>query len=154
MKINNGLLSGYIALSCSLLLCGGFGYWIVAESEAERMQKFQRQFEFLLLQNKIQQAGELFMDVLSEGGGAPLDEMWLPMVLMQQDGYEKLINYTRILAGNTNREATYEEISNLIKNAPEDFHTDLKQHYFDELAEIPMVRKDWLQNYGLMKALQ
>ncbi len=114
MSDNKSLLAGTIILSSSLLLCAGFSYWLVNESEAERAQRFNREYDLLLLQNKHQQAGELFMDVLSEGGDAPLDEVWLPFVLMQTDGYAILTNYSRILAGNPDREATYEEISNLI----------------------------------------
>ena len=90
------------------------------------------------------------MGVLSEGGDAPLDEVWLPLVLMQTDGYARLTNYRRILAGNPDREATYEEISNFILNAPQSFHDELKGHYFAVLIDIPQVRIEWLQKYGLL----
>ncbi len=154
MSDNKSLLAGTIILSSSLLLCAGFSYWLVNESEAERAQRFNREYDLLLLQNKHQQAGELFMDVLSEGGDAPLDEVWLPFVLMQTDGYAILTNYSRILAGNPDREATYEEISNLIINAPRSFHDELKGHYFAALIDIPQVRLEWLQKYGLVEQKQ
>lgn len=154
MSDNKNLLAGSIFLSSSLLLCAGFSYWLVNETEAERAQRFHREYDLLRLQEKHQQAGELFMDVLSVGGDAPLDEVWLPLVLVQADGYARLTNYSRILAGNPDREATYEEISNFIVNAPQSFHDELKGHYFAALIDIPQIRIEWLQKYGLVEQKQ
>lgn len=153
MKRNNRLGLEYIVFLAVILLATGFSYWLFVETEAERAQRFHRGYEFLLLQNKTDQAGQLFSEALYDENGTPLNEIWLPLVVMQQDGYGKLINYTRILAGNVNREATYEEISNLIKNAPSEFHNELKSHYFTEILEIPRVRKEFLIKYDLIGGL-
>ncbi len=142
---------GYILLVATALTCVGFGYWLVSDSEAEKVTRFFIEYKELNLRNKVDEARKLHQRVLSTGGNddEPLDEVWLPLVQALEDGYDKLSFYVRILAGDTEREATYEEIANLISRAPQAFNQELKKIYINELYEVPKVRLDLLEKYGL-----
>ena len=142
---------GYVLLAVTLVVSVGFSYWLLAESEAEQVTRFYRQYERLTLEGKLSEARELHNRVLSTGDSEELGEIWLPLVQAQEDGYDKLSNYLRILAGNTQREATYNEIADLIARAPESFLQGSKSDYIEMLNEIPFVAKELLGKYGLLK---
>ena len=149
MKNTNKFYLSHIIFVGILLIFAGFTYWLISESEPERASNFFHEYKLLVIQGKSKEAEILFDEALSHGDDSQLDEIWLPLVLSQEDGYDKLINYSRLLAGNTEREATYEEISNLITRSPKDFQENLKEYYLVELLEIPDVRIDLLRKSDL-----
>lgn len=149
MKNTNKFYLSHIIFVGILLIFAGFTYWLISESEPERASNFFHEYKLLVIQGKSKEAEILFDEALSHGDDSQLDEIWLPLVLSQEDGYDKLINYSRLLAGNTEREATYEEISNLITRSPKDFQENLKEYYLVELLEIPDVRIDLLRKFDL-----
>ena len=145
----NRVCLGHVLLFCSVLSGIGFSYWLATESESEKARNFYVEYKRLLLKDQIKQAREFHKNTLAIGGDTPLDEAWLPLVQVQEDGYDKLANYVRILAGNTEREASYEEIAILIKKSPKSFQDNLKIQYLIALNTIPKVRSDFLEKYGL-----
>ncbi len=139
------LLTGTILASASL------GYWLASKTEGEKAADFYRQYTRLILKNEITEARKLHKQALSAGGDLPLTEIWLPLVQAQDDGYDKLYYYLRILAGNKDREETYEEIAELISRSPQAFNEELKNKYLEALYEIPGIRRDFIEKYGLQK---
>ncbi len=137
---------------CIILLCLGFSYWLVSETEVERARNFYVEYGWIRIQEKHKEADKLYEEVLARGGDEPIDQVWHPLVLSQEDGYDKLINYSRLLAGDTEREATYAEIYNLIERSPKEFRDNLKVYYLIELQEIPHVRIDLLRQHNLWVA--
>ena len=79
-----------------------------------------------------------------------MNPIWTPLVRAQGNGYVQLQYYVRILAGDPDRRATYEEIANLIETAPDAFHAEVKPIYLADIASVPGVRKDLLEKYGLL----
>lgn len=140
---------GRIVLAISLLLEAGFAYWLVAESDDEKVHNIFVEFDSLLLQGKRKEAHELFAEALSAEGDGPLNPIWSPLVRAQGNGYVQLDYYVRILAGDPDRESTYKEIANLIEFAPEAFHKEVKSRYFAALNNVPGVRFELLEKYKL-----
>lgn len=146
----NKLCMGHVLLVSSVLIVAGFSYWLAAKSEEEKAHDFYVEYKRLILKDQIQQARKFHNNILSAGGDAPLSEAWLPLVQAQEDGYDKLANYVRMLAGNTEREASYEEIADLIRRSPQSFQGELKNQYLIALNAISQVRSDLLQKHGLI----
>ncbi len=142
---------GYVLLTTTLLTIAAFSYYLLSESEAERLSRFYKTYDSLVLAGKIDEAQKLQSQVLAIGSDLPLDETWLPLVQAQRNGYDKLSNYLRILAGNTQREETYKEISELIAKAPDTFNRETKSIYIKELNELPFVERLFLKKYGLVE---
>jgi hypothetical protein len=140
----------YLFSACVVLLFLGLIHWLNSETEVERARNFFIEYRWLVIQGEKGKAKALFDSVLTTGGDEPIDKIWLPLVQFQEDGYSKLINYSRLLAGDTEREATYAEISYLISRSPEEFQDKLKDYYLTDLLRIPDVRKDLVEKYGLM----
>ena len=143
------IVFGEVLLASTIFASAGFVYWLIAETEAEKATNFYEQYKRLVLKDEVKKAQKLHKEVLTAGGDSPLNEIWLPLVQAQEDGYDKLSYYVRILAGNPEREATYEEIAELISNSPPSFNEELKDIYLKELYEVPNIRRDYIKKFGL-----
>jgi hypothetical protein len=141
---------GKLLLVASLGIGAFFSHWIISDSPDEKVHQIFVQHDKLLLQGKRKEAHALFANALSAEGKGPLNPIWLPFVRAQGNGYVQLEYYVRILAGDPNRRATYAEISGLIENAPETFHTQIKPTYLADIAAVAGVRQELLQEYGLL----
>lgn len=142
---------GYFLLSIALICSFSFGYWLIDESEHEKVRRIRIEADELLLEEKREEANRLVKDFLATTGDGPLDPVWLPLIRNNvSNGYELLGYYVRILAGDPEREATYSEIANFIEMAPQAFHDEVKQRYLVDLGAVLGVKHDLLQKNHLL----
>ncbi|MDJ0882436.1 MAG: hypothetical protein QNJ56_12370 [Gammaproteobacteria bacterium] len=140
----------YIILVTVVFLSAGFGAWLYQKNDDELARDFYKQYSRLILKGERAKAKEFHNQILAVGGNEALSETWLPLVQAQPDGYDKLTNYIRLLKGNTEREATYEEIAALLINAPASFKGDIKKQYLQSLNDIPNIKRELLVKYQLL----
>ena len=145
------LCLGRYLLAIAFLAAIGFGSWLIVESDSEEMTRYRVELEEYILDGKREEAKAFLDEKLSSEGDGPLSLRWLPLIISSQsNGFEILGYYVRILAGSPGREATYEEISNLVEAAPQAFHDEMKPYYLADLKSVPNVRVDYLEKYGLV----
>ncbi len=149
MMISKRIQWGEILLFFTLFLGVCFGYWLMAESDDEKVRRIFLAHDQLVLQGKRLEARALFKDSLKVEGDGALDPVWIPFVRVQGNGYVQLEFYLRILAGDPDRELTYQEIANLVDMAPEVFHLEVKSRYFFSFAQVSGARPKLLESYGL-----
>ena len=135
------LLIGTAALSLT------FVWWLGAEKELDQVRRFAIEYERLMVRNRHTEAKHLF-DKITAGDG-PLDPIWVGLLETQLSGYHKLEAYVRIMAGDPEREATYQEIADLIAMAPESFQLEVKPLYLSDLASVPGVSPELLKKHNL-----
>ena len=141
---------GECLLLATVLITSSFAYWIVAESDDDKVHSVIKRYDRLYMAERFEEATTLFSDTLSKTGDGPLDPIWIPMVRGNRNGYVQITFYKRILAAEPERESTYQAIANLIEFAPDSFQKEVKQRYLQALLSIPNVRKDYLEKYGLL----
>jgi len=133
----------------TLVILMFFIVWIASESDVEKVQVFYTKYEQFTLNGDLDGARSLHRAILKNEGDKPLSENWLKMVQLLSDRKVKLQYYIGILAGNPNREATYEEIRILI-NEPTDIFTAVEiDNYLSRLRQLKDVRNDLLIKYNL-----
>lgn len=147
---NKKICFGNFLLISSVCLTAGLSYWLVSESDDERLHYVFVKHDLLVVQGKRQEANKLLESVLSEEGEGSLDPLWLPLVRASGNGYVQLGYLIRVLAGDPNREKTYKEISNLIEFAPQSFHDGVKPRFLSDVNAIPGVRVEYLNKYELL----
>jgi hypothetical protein len=128
-----------------------FGSWLIVESENEEIIRYRVKAEKFLTEGKRQEARALLNDRFLIEADRPLSISWLPLINSTYDnGFEILGFYVRILAGAPDREASYEEISNLIEEAPLTFQNQVKSRYLADLNSVPGVNVEYMKKYGLL----
>ena len=148
--IGNKPCAGEMFCAFTLVLFVYFCYWLVSESDDEKIHRIFETHDRLVLEGKREEAGQLFHKALGEEGNGPLDPIWLPLVRATGNGYDQLTYHLRILEADPEREKTYKSIANLIEFAPDAFHTEIKHRYYTDLAKVDGVRIDLLEQYDLL----
>jgi hypothetical protein len=150
MKKLKNYCFGEMLLVSSVLLSGGFSYWLIAESDDEKVHRVFVEHDRLVLEGRRREARELFEDALKREGEGALAPIWSPLVRAQGNGYVQLEYYIRILAGDPDRELTYKEIASLIETAPKVFHEEVKPRYLSALRGVSGIKVELLAKYGLL----
>lgn len=143
---DNYLPSLVLAGSITLGFC--FSYWLLTDSEYDRISRVSAKVEQLLLQGKREEGQQLIIKEI--GSGDLLDPAWSRLA-SQLDRYLLLEVYERIVSAEPSRERTYKDIADLIETAPDSFHEEVKTRYFSALKSIPKVSLDYLEKYGLLE---
>lgn len=152
MILKSRVCLGSILLLISVLFVFLSAYWLFKETDADKVRLFYMEYDRLVLEDRTVLAEKLINETLS-GLGEVISEEWVAVLQKQVDGYDKLFNYTHLLAGNVQREETYKEISGLLDRAPQAFKDEKLVLYMDMLQEIPDVQQDLLVKYGLVGKL-
>ncbi len=139
-------------LISTLVLTAVFSYWLIVESEDERLHGVFIQHDRLLLLEKRKEAYQLLVDAIGEEPDGPLDPIWLPLVRATGNGYVQLGYLIRVLEAAPHRESTYREIANLIEIAPPSFHVQVKSRYLEDLNAISGVQPFYLKKYKLQSS--
>ena len=144
------ICTGNITLILSTLVLLIFMYWLFTKTEDELARDFYIKINQLTLTGNQVLARQLQQEQLLEGGDNPLDTVWLNLVQSQENGYDQLLGYLRLLKSNPDREASYLEIANIIKDAPPSFKSSGEKTYLSKLFSIENIRIDLLNQYGLI----
>jgi len=141
---------GEVLLVTAVSLSAYFSYWLITESDNEKVHNALVEHSKLAVRDSPKEAYQHLSDVLSAQKDGPLDPVWLRLVHVKSNGYERLGYYMRILAGDPDREETYNEIATFIELAPKVFHEEVKMDYLTDMNAISGVRHDLLEKYGLV----
>ncbi len=99
---------------------------------------------------RFDDAKELRSETLASIFADKIGREWLSVIQEEPDGYVKLRLYSRLLAGNPDREATYKEIAEVMDAATEEFPIAEKNNYLESLKIIAGIRHELLEKYGLL----
>ena len=146
----DGLCVGYIILACSIIVCSGFAFWLYRDTDMEKHIKYLDDYRRLQLYERYENVSNLRSETLAELVDDELNQIWLPLIQKEPDGYWKLKLYARLLAGNPDREESYKEIAAIINSVPEVFHSNMRTRYLNALKEITGVHDELLERHGLL----
>ncbi len=142
---------GSLVLALSLGIVTGVGYWLWKDRPYVKVHDLLVMHDRLLVEGKRKEAYALFEKALKEQGDGPLSPYWLPMVRALNNGYRQLEYLLRIVEADPERRATYEELANLLKAAPESFQKEVRPRFLADLAAVPEVNRRYLKKYGLLQ---
>lgn len=145
---------GSVLLIVTLILSVLFAHWVISESDDDLVHDALVKYGELALKGKRKEGIELLNQTLDNQPAGPLDPIWLKLVRVDSNGYERLSNYMRVLKSDPDLESTYFEISNFIDIAPQAFHDEVKEQYLSDMAKIPGINEEWLQKYNLVLSKQ
>lgn len=146
----DGLCISYLILICSIFICSGFAYWLYLDSDIVKLRNYQFKHNTLLLYERFDDDKKFRSETLVSIFDDEIDEIWWNVIYSANDGYVKLRLYSRLLAGNTDREAIYKEIADTMDSANEEFSIKERTRYLIALKEIKGVHDDLLEKYGLL----
>jgi len=150
MVHKDGLCISYLILACSIFVCSGFAYWLYMDSDIEKLRDYRFGYNRLILYERLDDAKKFRSETLASIFDDEIDIVWLPVIYSEIDGYAKLQLYSRLLAGNPDREAIYKEIAAVIDTATEEFSIKERTRYLTALKEIKGVHNVLLEKYGLL----
>ena len=140
----------YTVFICTILICIGFVNWIAGDSDLDKLSEFYQEYNRLYIYERYKEADNFRIKTLTDNTKqGQLDEIWLPVVMELENGYQKLDCYLRILAGNPYREESYAEIVEVLNSVPKGNQIN-KNLYLEALNEIADVNHDLLLKYGLL----
>lgn len=145
-----GLCVSYIILACSILICSWFAFWLYTDSDIEKLRDYHAGYNMLLLYERFEDAKKFHSEMLASIYDDRIDEIWWDLIDGAENGYAKLQLYSRLLAGNPDREKIYKDIATILGVATEEFSTKEKTKYLASLKEIRGVHIDWLEKYELV----
>ena len=141
-----------LVLLISILITVSFFIWIFTNTEDEQVHQVKAQYERLFEQGKINEAKELLREVLGEKKQASINPVWLPIIRLEDNGYEKLGYFMQVLKSDPDRKATYFEVAGFIELAPKAFHDEVKARYLADISQISGIRQEWLEEFNLKPA--
>ena len=140
----------YFIFICTIIICIGFFNWITSDSDIDKLSEFYQEYNRLYIYERYEEADNFRIKTLTDNTKqGQLDEIWLPVVMELENGYQKLDCYLRILAGNPYREESYAEIVEVLNSVPKGNQIN-KNLYLEALNEIADVNHDLLLKYGLL----
>ena len=140
----------YFIFICTIIICIGFFNWIASDSDIDKLSEFYQEYNRLYIYERYEEADNFRIKTLTDNTKqGQLDEIWLPVVMELENGYQKLDCYLRILAGNPYREESYAEIVEVLNSVPKGNQIN-KNLYLEALNEIADVNHDLLLKYGLL----
>ena len=146
----DGLCVSYLILACSIVICSGFAYWLYMESDIEKIRDYRFGYNRLILFERLDDAKKFRSETMASIFDDEIDEIWLPFVQEEPDGYAKLQLYSRLLAGNPDYESIYKDIADTMDSATEEFSIEERTRYLTALKEIKGVHNVLLEKYGLL----
>ncbi|MCH8845735.1 MAG: hypothetical protein IIC11_03220 [Proteobacteria bacterium] len=150
MLNKDGLCVSYLILACSIFICSGFAYWLYLDSDIVKLRDYRFKHQTLLLYERFDDAKKLRSETLVSIFDDEIDEIWWNFIYSADDGYVKLRLYSRLLAGNPDREIIYQEIAGTMDSATEEFSIKERARYLAALKEIKGVHNVLLEKYGLL----
>ena len=150
MLNKDGLCVSYLILACSIFICSGFAYWLYLDSDIMKLRDYRFKHDTLLLYERFDDDKKLRSETLVSIFDDEIDEIWWNFIYSADDGYVKLRLYSRLLAGNPDREVIYKEIAALMDSATEEFSIKERARYLTTLKEIKGVHNVLLEKYGLL----
>ncbi len=141
--------AGELFLTISLVSTACFCFWIVSKDDDDLVHDALKDYGRMVVFEKRSEGYTQLQEILANQPDGPLDPIWLQLVRINRNGYEKLGYYLRILEDDTERKLTYREIANFLELAPDVFHDEVKDRYLGDMSRIPGIRRDWLEEYGL-----
>jgi len=150
MLNKDGLCVSYLILACSIFICSGFAYWLYLDSDIMKLRDYRFKHDTLLLYERFDDDKKLRSETLVSIFDDEIDEIWWNVIYSADDGYVKLRLYSRLLAGNPDREAIYQEIADTMDSATEEFSIKERARYLTALKEIKGVHNVLLEKYGLL----
>ena len=140
----------YFIFICTIIICIGFFNWITSDSDIDKLSEFYQEYNRLYIYERYEEADNFRIKTLTDNTKqGQLDEIWLPVVMELENGYQKLDCYLRMLAGNPYREESYAEIVEVLNSVPKGNQIN-KNLYLEALNEIADVNHDLLLKYGLL----
>ena len=146
----DGLCLSYLILACSIVISAGFTYWLYKDSSIDKLRDYRFEYNRLHLYERDEDASKLRSETLLSIFDDEIDEIWLPFVQEEPDGYAKLQLYSRLLAGNPDYESIYKDIADTMDSATEEFSIEERTRYLTALKEIKGVHNVLLEKYGLL----
>lgn len=150
MLNKGGLCVSYLILACSIFICSGFAYWLYLDSDIMKLRDYRFKHDTLLLYERFDDDKKLRSETLVSIFDDEIDEIWWNVIYSADDGYVKLRLYSRLLAGNPDREVIYQEIAGTMDSATEEFSIKERARYLTILKEIKGVHNVLLEKYGLL----
>ncbi len=150
MLNKDGLCVSYLILACSIFICSGFAYWLYLDSDIVKLRDYRFKHQTLLLYERFDDAKKFRSETLVSIFDDEIDEIWWNFIYSADDGYVKLRLYSRLLAGNPDREVIYQEIAGTMDSATEEFSIKERARYLTALKEIKGVHNVLLEKYGLL----
>ena len=150
MVHKDGLCISYFILACSIFVCSGFAYWLYMDSDIEKLSDYHFGYNRLILYERLDDAKKFRSETLASIFDDEIDIVWLPVIYSEIDGYAKLQLYSRLLAGNPDREAIYRDIADIMDAATEDFSIKERTRYLTRLKATKGVHNVLLEKYGLL----
>lgn len=150
MLNKDGLCVSYLILACSIFICSGFAYWLYLDSDIVKLRDYRFKHQTLLLYERFDDDKKFRSETLVSIFDDEIDEIWWNFIYSVDDGYVKLRLYSRLLAGNPDREVIYQEIAGTMDSATEEFSIKERARYLTALKEIKGVHNVLLEKYGLL----
>lgn len=150
MLNKDGLCVSYLILACSIFICSGFAYWLYLDSDIVKLRDYRFKHQTLLLYERFDDDKKFRSETLVSIFDDEIDEIWWNFIYSADDGYVKLRLYSRLLAGNPDREVIYQEIAGTMDSATEEFSIKERARYLTALKEIKGVHNVLLEKYGLL----
>lgn len=143
---DRGVVALLIAVTVFTLFCLWLGRKPVDEEVAEAILSY----EMLVLEGKYEEASSKIMSVLPEGDG-PLNKMWLPLIKLVQNAYDRIFLYMRVIQSEPDYELPYEIVSQLLESSPAAGKSELKTRVAEILEASPGLRRDIARKYHLLE---
>jgi len=150
MVNKDGLCVSYLILACSIFFSAGFAYWLCKDSDIEKIRDYRLEHNRLLVFQRFDDANKLRTETLVSIFDDEIHIIWWPVIYREVNGYAKLNLYSRLLAGNPDHEAIYEEIADILDAAPEELSIKKRTDYLTALMAIKGVDNELLEKYGLL----
>ncbi|MBL1141657.1 MAG: hypothetical protein HND53_06460 [Proteobacteria bacterium] len=146
-----GLCISHLVLACSVAICAVFAIWLNSDTEVEEYRAFMLVYDNFFFTNEKEEAKKFRHKKLAELKGNKIDNMWLPIVEVEEDGPYKIQLYIRILAGDPEKEFTYIQLAALIYIVfPEESQRQQRNKFFKEIQEIEGIHYHLLEKYNLL----
>jgi hypothetical protein len=146
----NGICLSYLLLGCSIFICSGFAYWLYIESDIEKIRNYRFESNRLIDHDQLDEYKKFHTETLESIFDDEIDQIWWYVIREAENGFVKLQLYSRLLAGNPDREDIYKEIAALLDIAPEEFSNEDRTKYLNSLKEIKGIRNVLLEKYSLL----
>lgn len=136
-------------LLLTLVLFGLYCYWLSQKSIDEAISEAIFDYEILVLDGKYQEASDKVAEVIP-GGAGPLDKMWLPLIRLNSNAYDRISLYLRVIVSDAEYELPYEIVAQLLESSPPDVRKELRRKVSGILSGVPELRLDLADKYHLL----
>jgi hypothetical protein len=121
------------------------------DTELDEYREFMTAYDEYFFKGETEEVKKFRVNKLKEIKSDKINNMWLPIVDVEEDGPLKIDLYLGILAGNPLNEFTYAQIAALIFNVfPGDSNKHKRNELFSSIKNIEEINHLFLKKYNLL----